>query len=260
MARILGRTVPKWVRVYMDGYDISGYSRTIGPLRHVYEEADLTVQMADAVMGALPNLPSISVGTLNGVFDNTATSGLHALASPVPSSRIITVPIGIQAVPQNGDTCFNGQFVQLGYTGEPVGPSVYANVPFGEWDVANELNYDQAWGQMVHVKAARTGANGTAAFTVDGGAATTAGGYLVYHIFAGAGGDGTATISIDDSADDSAYSALSGATSGSLDCRSVQKGIVQLAVGATVRQYLRWQLALGQATTVTFAIAFVRGI
>lgn len=258
MARILGRTVPKHVRVYMDGYDMSGYSRTIGPLKHEYEEADLTVQMSDDVMGALPNLPSISVGTLNGVFDNTATSGLHALASPVPTSRIMTIPIGIQAAPQNGDTCFNGQFVQLGYEGEPVGPSVYANVPFGEWDVANELNYDQAWGKMVHVKAARTAPN-TANNDVDGGAATSKGGYLVYHIFAGAGGDGTATISIDDSADNSSWLALSGATAGELDCRTVQKGIVQLAVGATVRQYLRWQLSLNGATTVTFAIAFVRG-
>lgn len=254
MARILGRTVPKWVRVYIDGYDMSGFSRTIGPLRHTYEEADLTAQMADAVAGAMPNLPSISPGTLNGMFDNTATSGLHVIAS-APASRIVTVPIGIQAVPQNGDTCFNGQFNQLSYQGEIAGPSVYAQVPFGEWDVENELNYDQPWGKMIHVKAARTAAN-TGTNDVDGGAATTAGGYLVYHIFAG---DGTATISIDDSADDAAWSALAGATSGEKDCSSVQKGIVQLAVGATVRQYLRWQLSLNTANTVTFAIAFVRG-
>jgi len=258
MARILGRTVPKWVRVYVDGYDLSGYSRTIGPLKHAYEEADLTAQMSDAVMGALPNLPSISVGTLNGMFDNTATSGLHAVAS-TPASRIVTVTIGIQAVPQNGDTCFNGQFNQLDYQGEIAGPSVYAQVPFGEWDVANELNYDQAWGKMVHVKAARTAAN-TANNDVDGGAATTKGGYMVYHVFAGAGGDGTATISIDDSADNSAWTALSNATTGEIVCTSVQKGIVQLAVGATVRQYLRWQLSLNGATSVTFALAFVRGI
>ena len=256
MARILGRTVPRWVRVYIDGYDLSGYSRTIGPLKHEYEEVDLTAQMSDAVMGVMPNLPSISPGILNGVFDNTGTSGLHAVASS-PASRIVTVPIGIQAAPLDGDPCFNGQFNQLGYGAEIAGPSVYATIPFGEWDVANELNYDQAWGQMVHAKGAETGANATAAFTVDGGAATSKGGYLVYHVFAG---DGTATISIDDSADDSAYLALSGATSGEKDCSAVQKGIVQLAVGATVRQYLRWQLALNTANTVTFALAFVRGI
>lgn len=256
MARILGRTVPRWVRVYMDGYDVSGYSRTIGPLKHEYEEADLTVQMSDAVMGVMPNLPSISPGTLNGVFDNTATSGLHALASPVPTSRIMTIPIGIQAAPLAGDSCFNGQFVQLGYSGELAGPSVYATVPFGEWDVENGLNYDQAWGKMVHVKAARTAAN-TGTHDVDGGAATAKGGYMVYHVFAG---DGTATISIDDSADDSDWTALTNATTGVIDCSAVTKGIKQCLVGATVRQYLRWQLLKGTATTVTFAIAFVRGI
>ena len=257
MARILGRTVPRWVRCYVDGYDLSGYSRTIGPLKHEYEEADLTAQMSDAVKGALPNLCSISPGTLNGMFDNTATSGLHAVTS-TPASRIVTIPIGIQAAPLAGDTCFNGQFIQLGYQGEIAGPSVYATVPFGEWDVANELNYDQAWGKMVHVKAARTAAN-TGDNDVDGAAATTAGGYMVYHVFAGAGGDGTATISIDDSADDSAWTALDDATTGEIVCTSVQKGIVQLAVGATVRRYLRWQLSLNGATSVTFAIAFVRG-
>ena len=75
MARILGRTVPKWVRVYMDGYDLSGYSRTIGPLKHEYEEADLTAQMSDAVMGVMPNLPSISPGK-NRVSINGAMSSM----------------------------------------------------------------------------------------------------------------------------------------------------------------------------------------
>ena len=258
MARILGRTVPKHVRCYIDGYDMSGYSRTVGPLKHEYEMADLTAQMSDDVKGYFPNLPSISPGTLNGMFDNTATLGLHVIAS-APASRIVTIPIGIQAAPLAGDPCFNGQFIQTGYHGELAAPSVYAQVPFGEWDVANELNYDQAWGKMIHVKAARTAAN-TANGDNDNGGASTAGGYMVYHVFAGAGGDGTATISIDDSANNSDWIALSGATSGEIICTSIQKGIVQLAIGATVRQHLRWQLSLNGATSVTFAVAFVRGL
>ena len=69
-----GRTVPRWVRFYADGFDLSGFSRTVGPLKWEFEEADLTVQMADAAKGFMPNLASISPGILNGVFDNTATS------------------------------------------------------------------------------------------------------------------------------------------------------------------------------------------
>lgn len=252
-----GRTVPKFVRCYVDGYDMSGYSRTIGPLKWEYEEADLTVQMSDAMMGFMSNLPSISPGILNGVFDNTATSGLHVIGSAVAASRIITVPIGIQAAPAQGDPCFNGQFVQAGYHGEIVGPSVYAQVPFGEWDVLSPLNYDQPWGVVLDPMSAQTGAN-TAVGIDDNGGASTAGGYMIYHVSAG---NGTATISIDDAATNTNpnFGALASATSGELDMSSVQKGIVQLGVTATVRQFLRWQISLNTATTVTFALAFVRG-
>ena len=109
---------------------------------------------------------------------------------------------------------------------------------------------------MLHTKSAETAANSATGAGIDNGAASTAGGYLAFMGFAG---NGTATISIDDSADDSSYSALSGATSGELDFSSVQFGLVALGTTATVRQYLRWQLALNTATTVTFALAFVRG-
>ena len=43
-----GRTAPQWTRVYMDGYDLSGYARTIGPLSASYDPVDVTV-MSDTV-------------------------------------------------------------------------------------------------------------------------------------------------------------------------------------------------------------------
>jgi hypothetical protein len=252
-----GRTVNRWVRAYMAGYDMSGYSRTIGPLLWEYDMSDVTAIMSDAMMGYLPVRANISPGVLNGLFDNTATSGLHVVASSIQQSQVAMFPIGIRAAPASGDPVFMGQFVQLGYNAETNDLTSYANVPFGMWDVANEIAYDQPWGNLVHAKGAETGAN-SGTNDVDGGGATTAGGWLMYHVFAG---DGTATISIDDAATDSdpSYSALSGATTGSINCAVVQKGIVALGVTATVRQYLRWQIVLGTATTVTFAMAFVRG-
>ena len=78
---------------------------------------------------------------------------------------------------------------------------------------------------------------------------------MVYQVLAG---NGTATISIDNSANNSAFTALSGATTGSINCAVVQHGIVALGVTATVRRYLRWQIALGTATSVTFALSFHR--
>lgn len=251
-----GRSTSRHIRAYLDGYDMSGYSRSVGPLKWEYEEADLTCQMSDAVKGYLPGLASISPGTLNGVFDNTATTGLHVIASSV-ASRKLMIPIGIRAAPAAGDPVFMGYFVQTGYNGELVGPSVYANVPFGEWDASDFPAYDVPWGNLIHAKAARTAAN-TAVGIDDYGAATAKGGYMMYQVFAG---DGTATITMEDAATNTnpSFAALTGATSGELDCSAVQKGIVELGVGATVRQFLRWQLSLNSASTVTWAIAFCRG-
>ena len=251
----VGRTTPKHIRAYLDGYDMSGYSRSVGPLKWEYEEADLTCQMSDAVKGYLPGLASISPGTLNGVFDNTATTGLHVIASTV-ASRKLMIPIGIRAAPAAGDPVFMGYFVQTGYNGELVGPSVYANVPFGEWDISDLPAYDVPWGFLSHPKGAETGANSAAGID-DYGAATSYGGWLMYQAFAG---DGLATVSVDDSADNSAWTALAGATSGELDFSNVQKGIVELGATATIRRYTRFQISFNTATTVTFALALCRRI
>jgi hypothetical protein len=131
-------------------------------------------------------------------------------------------------------------------------------VPFGGQANSAVMKYADPWGVLVHAKASRTAANSSTT-GIDNGAATTAGGYLMYQIFS-ITGTGTATVSIDDSADGSSYTALSGATSGAISNTSAPTaGIVQLATTATVRRYLRWQLSLTGATACEFAIAFVRG-
>ncbi len=82
---------------------------------------------------------------------------------------------------------------------------------------------------------------------------------MVYHVFAG---DGTATITVEHSVDevDGNYAALGGCTSGEIDFSSVASGIVPTtAITTTVNQYLRWQISLNGASTVTFALSFIRG-
>jgi hypothetical protein len=43
-----------------------------------------------------------------------------------------------------------------------------------------------------------------------------------------------------------------------IDCATPKFGIIELAKTATVGRYLRWQIALGTASSVTFALAFMR--
>lgn len=248
-----GRTVLKNSRFYMDGYDFSGYSRQFGPLSWTFatdEQAALTDNVKNSLLGHATITPTV----LNAFLDNTATSGLHVIANAANAARTVMIPIGIRAEPAAGDPVFCGIYEQTDYMMEG-GETVFATINFGNWDAANRISYQKPWGRLLHAKGAETGAN-SATGGVDNGAASTAGGYFVYQVFSG---NGTATLSVDDSADDSSYSALSGATSGSIDCSSVKYGIVALGTTATVKRYLRWQLALGTATTVTFATAFVRG-
>lgn len=253
-----GRTVARWARVYADGYDLSGYARSVGPLSQEYGAA-IGAALADEIKGAMLGQGTLSIGALNGFFDNTATSGLHVIANGAGVRRVVMIPLGVRAAPAQGDPAFCGEYEQLGYHAVEQDGYVTANIPFGNADAnAAHLAHLKAWGTLLHAKAAKTAVNSSAGVD-DYGAATTRGGFLCYQAFAS---DGTATIKVQDAAtnSDGSFSDLSGATSGSIDPSVTPKsGIVAIAPTATVRQFLRWQIVLGTATTITFALAFVRG-
>jgi len=251
-----GRTVLKHARIYVDGYDLSGYSRSFGPLMCQFDDADLTC-ITDAVKGALPGHATLGIGTLNGVMDNTASSGLHAVINAPGQQRTVMAVIGINAAPAQGDPAYCAMLEQKDYQLEPNAAGVYVNVAFDKTSsAATSLLYANPWGWLLHAKGAETAVN-TAVGIDDNGGASAYGGYMMYQVFAG---NGTATIKVQDAATNSngSFADLSGATSGSIDCSTPKHGVVALSRTATVRQYLRWQIVLGTATTVTFALAFVR--
>ena len=250
-----GRTVQKHARIYIDGYDMSGYTRSIPSLSTSFEEV-IGSALSDEIKNGLPGHAMISPGTISAFLDNTATSGLHEILNSGTGTRTVTIAIGDRATPAEGDPVFAGQFEQVDYiaSGEDF---INAALNLGGWsDAASTLLYDKAWGTLLHENSAETAANtANSGLSSYSEASTTKGGFLVYQVLSG---NGTATISCDDSADNSAWSALSGATTGELDCSSVQHGLVALATTATVRRYLRWQISLNTATTVTFVLAFIR--
>ena len=247
-----GRTVNKWTRVYIAGYDMSGFTRAIGPLEETFDEADLTT-IADAGKGFLPNQGHIKVGTLNGVFD-PVTAGLHDLKT-LPNERTLLIAVGIRAAPAQGDPTFNAVQQQLAYQASEEGGAIVVTLPFSEWSgEAVSRAYSRAWGVLLHALAAETVVNSAAG--VDGSAATLLGGYMGYQVTAG---NGTATLKVQDSADNAIWADLSGATTGVLDMTVRRGAIVAIGNTATVRQYLRWQIVFGTATSVTFSMSFVRG-
>lgn len=252
-----GRTLKRWSRVYVDGVDLSGFASEIGPLETSFDEVEL-LALADGVRGVLPNTPNISVGTLNAVYDNTATSGLQAVMGGAGVTRDVLVALGIQAAPAEGDPCFMGVWNQLGFQMVP-GGAVTATIPFGMWDIAASPDYHKAWGTLLHESSAETGANtGTG---VDSGASSTAGGWMMYHIQS-VTGTGTVTLKVQNSTEavDGSFADITDATSGAIAHTAVPaSGIVQLGTTADILQFLRWQLVFDTITAATFVLGFVRG-
>ena len=258
-----GRTVQKHIRFYMDGYELGAYSKSLGVAGWSFDESEQTA-FGDAAKGYLPDISNITLGPLNGVFDSTATSGLHVVASSVESERIITVAIGDRATPVAGVPVFCAQLVQLGYHGVEEGGAITANIPFGPREGASLIDYDRPWGKLLLPNTAKTAANSSGTGVVSyTGASTALGGYMVYHVFAASSAGHTATIKVQHSADevDGNYADLGGCTTGVIDVGTAPiSGIkATTAVTTTVETYLRWQITLGTATSVTFALSFIRG-
>lgn len=249
-----GRTTLNNWRAYVGGYDLSGYTRSFGPLACTFDEG-VDDAISFSVKGTWPGNAVVSMGALNGLFDNTATSGLHALMSGAGVKRDVMLACGIQAAPANNDPVFCGQFLQGAYQVDPATNPVTATIPFSNSIVtASMLDYAQPWGTLLLARAAKTAAN--TATGLDQLAQTTKGGWMMYQVFAG---DGTAAIKVQDASNNADGDFGDLLTSGTIDCSNPISGVVALARSATVKQYVRWQIALGTANTVTFALAFMRG-
>ena len=256
MAR--GRSIPTFERLYIGGYDMSGYTIDCGE-RGVEFEEGTAFCVADAVKGAIVGQVNWSFGPVNGVFDNTATSGIHALANTAAgTTRYLMHSRGVKAVPTIGDDAFCFIGGQSAYKMTEQDYTNTVSMTFSH-DATLGLNYYTPFGVLLHTLTSETGAN-SATVSSDAGAGTTKGGWLMYQIYSITGA-GTITISIDDSTDGTTFGALSGATSGAIATASAPtSGIVQLATTATVKQFLRWQMAKGgSASACTFALAFMRG-
>lgn len=258
-----GRTHHKWDRVFVSGYDVSGMSRTVGPLELTYDEHDLTADMGDQVKGYQKGQTHANVGTLNAVFDNTAVTGIHALLGTAGGIRLVMVCKGIQGVPADGDPAFCGQFIQGAYQ-VVSGGAVTVSVPFqGHGSTATYLNYCMPWGILLHANAARTavqGVNAAVGFDNPTGAATSKGALFVWMVTAG---DGTATLLAQDAAvnNDGGFVNITSATTGLIDMSTPTGGIIYCAgVAGAIRQYVRWQISFagGTASTVTFLSALCR--
>lgn len=253
-----GRTTAKHLKVYVDGYDVTGTSRSIGPLSTSFEEVDLTC-IGDPIKGTLFGHATVGAGTLNVVMDNTALTGFHTVFSgSAGDKRNLMVGVGIQAAPVAGDPVFMAQLAQKDYISAE-GLHTYSLTFDNASVLTPAIDYPIPWGVVLRPANATVAANSATGID-DNGASTAFGGYMMYQVIAG---NGTATIKVQHAAAnvDGSFADLGGCTSGSINCALPQSGIVPTtARTTTVNRYLRWQIALGTATTVTFALGFHRAL
>src|SRR5688572_766858 len=110
------RTHLKHYRAYLDGVDLSGYSRSIGALSWMFD-AEPDAALTDEVKNVLQGKPDIQAGPLNVFLDNDA-AGAYAnfgLGANDHGTRNYMVVMGANAAPVAGNPIFAWKFEQTYY-------------------------------------------------------------------------------------------------------------------------------------------------
>ena len=252
------RTHSKHVRIFINGVDLSGYSRNVGELSWEFA-AQPAAAYTDECSNIVPGIANIQAGPINAFLD-ADTAGLFNLMSAGGLVSDVMIPIGINAAPAAGNPVFAWEFAEAAYMAEGGGAFVNANVSLSPSYCLASLTYNKPWGYLLHAKGAETAVNAGAGID-DYGAATALGGVFCYQLFTS---NGTITLKAQDASinSDANFADLTGATSGVLASAAVtpKYGMVALTATQAVKRYLRWQIVLGTATTATFALSFIRRI
>lgn len=229
--------------LYIAGYDLSG---DIGSISSIADRQTL-LEVTGIDKGAVERIIGLGDGEMSfNAWFNDAAGSAHPVLSAMGSGDKVA-------------TYFRGTTVgnaMAGIVGKQVDYAPTRNAD-GSLDVAVSVMGSDGdglrWGRMLTAgkQTDVAAGNGT---TVDDGAASSFGCIAYLHVFAFTGTD--VTISIEDSANGSAWAALSGAeftevTSGPTSER------IRLANDATVRRYLRVVTA-GTFDSVTFAVGVAR--
>ena len=252
-----GRTLNRWSKVYAGGYDFSGYARSIGELPFAFQFADVST-LSDGISNVMVNTTEGRELNINCILD----TALVPIAAAGGTYWDLMVALGIRADPAAGDPVYMGKFALTQNMAGEDGGAIVAALKFQGLDASDPQTYRQPWGTLVHAKAAEVGANVAIGYTDGQVGATSYGGFMMYEIFSLDAG--TVTISMDDSAtnlNNAAFAACAGMTTAAIaQAATPCAGIIELGHTATIRQYVRFQVALaGGGSTCTFALAFVRG-
>ncbi|MFQ5433844.1 MAG: hypothetical protein ACE5FD_03120 [Anaerolineae bacterium] len=238
-----GKTNARWMRLIIDEFDLSGFSRTVGSFGSTFDEADV-VAMSDGWHNVTLGHPTAVFDGYQAIFATDGTNDSHDALANV-ESRIISLPIGIKAVPAVGDPVFMTQAEQISYL--PQGSDgVLVDVAMSK--DTNNVGAGTVWGVLLAAGASLSSTtNGT---SVDNGASSADGAVAYLHITATSSGNWA--IKVQDSPDDAVWSDL---ITFSADGSTITSEAG--TVSGTVDRYLRFQ-ATRTAGTTTFWVSCLR--
>ena len=241
----------RYARFYIGGYDLSGDTRAIGDIANNYEGADLlgvTETTHNFLAGGSLNTGITGLQTL---MNDTSSSGAHELLKDAPNQTQLSICFGGAGAPAAGDPAYTLPSIQFGDVVSIDGSSGVMSANFGFDTQQYTANYTTGWGAVLRGPTSITATvTAGSAISFDGGAQTTAGWSAHLHVLATSSGD--YAITIEDSADDSAYGTLG---TFSADGSAV---LSELLTGAgTVERYVSFQ-AVRTGGTMTAIVTFVR--
>lgn len=190
----------RYVRLYVDGYDLSGDSRTFSSLDGMMAEVDMTA-WNDSVYKYLPNYRKmLGLRGYRAFMNDTALSGAHTLfTTPGTAAMQFIMAFGGNAEPEVNDPGYGLSSVQLGDNHSFDAEAAVLDVDL--IPMAGEGSGDEkAWGHMAMPKT--TQASSTDGTSHDGGAASSNGWMALLQIFS-SGSDWA--IEMEDSTNDSIF-------------------------------------------------------
>jgi hypothetical protein len=254
------RTHNKHIRAYVDGVDVSGYTRAVGTLGWVFD-AEPDAAVTDEVKNILIGKCDIQAGAISAFLDND-TAGLFVLAGNDVAdhgTRNIMVAIGANAAPVQGDNVFAWKFEQTSYQMEQGSGFVAVSIPLGGASSQSTLTYKKPWGKLLHAKGTETAVNSAVGIDDYGATPPSLGGIFIYHLHSSIGGNITLKAQHADTNSDGDFADITGATSGLIDASTAPKsGMVALTTALAIKRYLRWQVVFDVGTSATFTAAFIR--
>lgn len=190
----------RYVRLYVDGYDLSGDSRTFASLDNQMAEVDMT-GWDDKIYKFLPNYrPTLGLRGYRAFMNDTAASGAHTLfTTPGSAAMQFIMAFGGNAEPAVNDPGYGLSAVQLGDNHSFDAEAAVLDVDL--IPMAGEGSGDEkAYGIMSMPKTILT--SSTDGTSHDGGAQSTNGWMALLQVFSTGG---VWTIEMEDSVNDGTF-------------------------------------------------------